>query len=768
MTYFIRCDKILNGIIFPRYERGFLMEKQSMTHNLIEYILTLLDLPENSDANFTSLTGREHQSESDINNFNTAHEVIQFMDEMPGGFLIYHADQDEKIIYANKALLRIFDCSSLKDFRELTGNSFKGIVHYEDLEVVEASIREQIAASQYDLDYVEYRIIRKDGAVRWVEDYGHFIHSPSTGDVFYVFISDATEKREQLQQEKAALLNAKQQETEKLQNLIKEYDKEKKLINQEHLRRLEVIEGLSINYDSILYADLDQNKILPYRLSSRTKRQFDYKYQSCEFLWYISDYVKTWVHPDDRERVLNATTPTYIKKKLSSNKTYYINYRILMEGQTKFLQLRIVNVGKKEQISQIVMGYRRIDEEVLQEMEQKQLLEQALSNANLAIVAKNTFLSNMSHDMRTPLNAIFGYCTLAKQQLDDHQLTQYYLSQIETAGRQLLDLINKVLEIAWSESNDTQITESECDLSAIMQELYDALLPDAMEKNIHFSIDCNQLAHPYVYTDPHKLHQLFRYLIGNAIKYTENDGKVCFTVREAENRANKYAVYQFIVQDTGIGIDKDFLSHVFEPFEREKNTTLSGIHGTGLGLTIAKNIATMLGGDIEVNSNVNEGSVFTVTLQLRIQADPLSHTSSTDITNDSFAHLINKRILLVEDNEINLEIETEILQGLGFLIETAVNGSIAVDMVKKSEPGYFSLVLMDIQMPVMDGYQATMAIRQLPDPELSHIPIIALSANAFESDKQMSMESGMNEHLTKPIDIPILLETVSRFIKHTV
>lgn len=435
-----------------------------------------------------------------------------------------------------------------------------------------------------------------------------------------------------------------------------------------------------------------------------------------------------------------------------------------MEGKTKFLQLRIVNVGNKEQISQVVMGYRRIDEEVLKEMEQKQLLEQALSNANLAIVAKNTFLSNMSHDMRTPLNAIFGFTALAKQHLNDQQFVQHYLDQIDTSSRQLLDLIDKVLEIAWSESNDIHIVESECNLSAIMQEIHDSLLPDAIEKNISFSLDDSGLKHPDIYSDPDKLSHLLRYLLTNAIKYTNSNGKVELIAQESESQPDKYAVYQFIVRDTGIGISKEFLTHVFEPFEREKNTTFSGIHGSGLGLAIAKNIATTLGGDIQVNSTVNKGSTFTVTLRLRIQTDPLLYTAGADITNDSFSYLLDKRILLVEDNEINLEIETEILQGLGFLIETAVNGSIAVDKVKGSTPGYFSLVLMDIQMPVMDGYQAARAIRSLDDSQLAQIPIIALSANAFESDKQMSMESGMNEHLTKPIDIPLLLETITKYI----
>ena len=277
-----------------------------------------------------------------------------------------------------------------------------------------------------------------------------------------------------------------------------------------------------------------------------------------------------------------------------------------------------------------------------------------------------------------------------------------------------------------------------------------------MEKNIAFSLDFSQLTHSNVWSDLEKLRQLLVYLANNAITYTKSDGRVELTAAEVELLPNNYAIYQFTVKDTGIGIGKDFLKHIFEPFEREKNTTFSGIHGTGLSLTIAKNIAAMMGGDIKVDSAVGKGSTFTVTLRLRIQ----DHTQSTASPMGSSPELLPKRILLVEDNMINLEIETEILQGLGFSIDTAANGSIAVEKIANSCPGDYDLILMDIQMPVMDGRLAARKIRSLKNPALAHIPIIALSANAFESDRRLSIESGMNAHLTKPIDIPLLLETI--------
>lgn len=735
------------------------MNEPLFDHNLIEYVLTLLELPENASLDINDIANGHENPDAPFpltaSDIRRAQEIIKFMDEMPGGFLIYHADGNEDIIYANKALLRIFKCDTHKEFKELTGNSFKGIVHPYDLDSVEESIRKQISESQYDLDYVEYRSIRKDGSICWIEDFGHYLEVEGLGGIFYVFLTDATAKKNQYLIERAALIDKKEK---KMQNLIDAYDKEKKLIHQEHLRRLEVIEGLSINYESILYADLDSDKIFPYRLSERTKRQFDNRYHIVSFRWYVSDYVDAWVHPEDRALVLRFTNPEYIRGKLSEKKTYYINYRAIHNEELQYLQLRIVNVGKVDKVTQIVMGYRRVDVEVRREMEQKQLLEDALNKANLAIIAKNTFLSNMSHDLRTPLNAIFGFTALAKQKSTDNDATLAYLKRIGIAGNQLLDLIEKVLEISWSESNDMNITEDECNLSDIIQSVHKSLLNQAEEKDISFTLDFQSLMHPDVYSDPDRLRQVLMYLAHNAITYTNRGGSVALIARELETRPHHYIVYQISVRDNGIGISEEFMKHLFEPFEREKNTTFSGIHGTGLSLAIARNIITMMGGQIEADSTPGEGSTFTVTLRLRVQESPSTADDCEEVLTDL-------KILLVEDNMINLSIETEILRELGFTIETAENGSVAVEKLANSTPGDFDLILMDIQMPVMDGRQATEEIRKLDNPLLANIPIIALSANAFESDKRMSIESGMDAHLTKPMDVTLLMETIAKTMK---
>ncbi len=704
------------------------MNNQKPSYNLIGSLLSLLGALERDGIDVYQAIEEPDRFPAlfDSEKIRTACEIIRFMDEMPGGFLIYRADTEERILYANIALVRIFRCTSREEFRELTGNSFRGMVHPEDLFAVEQSIEEQIAASQYDLDYVEYRIRTRDGQIRWIEDYGHFVHTDSVGDIFYVFLGDATEKK------------------------------------RENLRRLEVIEGLSANYESILYADLDVDSILPYRLSSRIRPWFEDSGHAYRYSSYMAEYLDSWVVPEERSIVARATDPDYIRQKLAESKTYYVNYQILSGRRRQYMQLRIVNVGRTGSVSQIVLGCRVIDDEIRKEMEQNRILEEALGNANLAITAKNAFLSNMSHDMRTPLNAIFGYAGLAKQNLHAPETALSCLNRIESASRQLLDLIEKVLEISWNEANDVPLHETECSLSELLEEVYRAMLPPASDKDIAFLADSSCLIHGDVLCDQEKLRQILLYLTDNAITYTPGGGHVSLSVRELESLPNDYAVYQFISEDTGIGIGKDFLGHIFEPFEREKNTTFSGVHGSGLGLTIARNIVRQMGGTIDVTSSVGQGSMFTVTLRLRIQKQPSATVPEQEVTLEQ---LLGRTLLLVEDNELNMEIETDILTELGFLIEPAENGRIAVEKLKASAPGDYLLVLMDIQMPVMDGREAAMAIRSLPDPALSRIPIIALSANAFESDRRKSIESGMDAHLTKPLDIPLLLETVRKTIQ---
>lgn len=743
------------------------MSNQTNTEqNIIEDILSSLSIISENEPDITLLKQEFPLSslppDSRERTMHTAYQLMKFTEQMPGGFFIYRADDTEQVLYANAAVLRLYGCDTMDEFIQLTGNSFKGMVHPEDLDAVEESIKKQIKESRYDLDYVEYRIIQKNGAVRWIDDYGHFIHNEATGDIFYVFIADATEKKELLQKERESIVMQTLHKEQQFQDLIKGYDKEMDEINQEHLQRLKVIEGLGTDYDSIYYVNLDKNLIQPYRLSYRMAYLFESLEPPYQFAGFDADYIQKWVHPEDRNIVLNATNPDFIREKLSHSRNFHVNYRIVNGSETGHLELHIINVGSDSPISHIVMGYRSIDAEIIQKMEQREMLEYALNQAKSANIAKNTFLSNMSHDLRTPMNAIVGFATLAKNHIEDTEKVKGYINMIEEASNQLLQLINAVLELSRMEAGKIHIKKEQCNLIDIVHEVQSTLLPRASEKNISLSLDISGLKHYIVYSDAEKLtHTLLR-ITNNAVKYTNIGGQITLNISELGEPADNCSKYQFTIKDNGIGISHEFMKHLFEPFEREKNTTISGVHGTGLGLTIVKNTIEMMGGTIEVDSDAGKGSCFTITLTL-----PIHEQATVSFDNNIPAASLRKqhRILIVEDTEINLEIEAALLKDAGFLVDSAVDGRIALEKVQNSEHGYYSLILMDIQMPVMNGYNSAKAIRKIEDPILANIPIIALSANTFDEDRQMSKKCGMNAHLGKPINMPELLETITKTIQ---
>lgn len=699
-------------------------------------------------------------SEMDVSERGGSLEIITLIgriaDEMPGGFFIYRANGDEELIYANTAMLRIFNCNTLEEFRELTGNSFRGIVHPEDLEAVEESIWKQIEKSQYDLDYVEYRIIQKGGEIRWIEDYGHFIQNEKVGDFFCVFAADATEKHlKQLAEQEE-----RRHKEQTLKSQLQEYHEELESVSREHLRRLEVIEGLSNDYESIFYVDLDANTIKTYRASERIGYQFDNQEKARRFEGFASEYIKTWVKTEDQQMLEQALDGEYIRKTLTGRKTFSVIYRIQQDRGEEYLELHVVNVGLAEPISQVVMGVRNVDEKIREDLKQREVLESALHRASAAATVKDTFLSNMSHDMRTPMNAVMGYTALAKKHMDDESKLLGYLNMVEMAGKQMLQLINDVLELSRIETGQKQIQEDKCDLVQMFQKIHADTLPRAAEKRLSLTLDISGLRNTVIYSDKGQLKHLMGRLVSNAVNYTESGGEIAISAEELGGAPAGYGKYRIVVADTGIGMSKEFLEKLFEPFEREKNTTHSGLLGTGLGLTIAKSIVDLLNGRIEVISERGAGSRFIVTFIFR------QESAGSDEVNYGKAvqgrTLERRRILVVEDNAINMEIEAELLQDAGFLTDTAENGSIALEKVTRAMPGYYDLILMDIQMPVMDGYEAAKGIRGLKDPALAGIPIIAISANAFEEDRRKSAESGMNAHIAKPIDVPVLLELIER------
>ena len=679
-----------------------------------------------------------------------SHQLKRFMDWMPGGFFIYRADGGEELLYANEATLRVFGCDTMEELRALTGNSFRGIVHPEDLEAVEKSIREQITSSRYDLDYVEYRIIRKDGAVRWVDDYGHYIRSDA-GDVFCVFISDTTEKRmAQLQRE------------HNLRSRMEAYHQELEGMSEEYLRRLEVIEGLSLDYESIFYIDLDAGTIQTYQISERMEAQFG-QGRTQPFEGFAEEYLERWVCPEDRDRLAVLLTPQGIREALSDKRTFDETYRILKNGESEYLQLHAVNNGEGR-VSKVILGAKSVDELIRGGMRRREVLENALQQATSAVLAKNAFLANMSHDMRTPMNAILGFTALARRSLDETGKAQGYLDMVEASGNQLLKLVNNVLEIARMEAGKVQLTERPGSFTQLAGWADETFRPLAEEKNQTFTVTLEGMEYPNVFADQEKVEEILALFLDNAIKYTPAGGEIGLELRELESANPGYGRYRLTVTDNGPGMEPAFLERLFAPFEREKNTTVSGVPGTGLGLSIAKSLADMLGGEVEVRSEPGKGSAFSITLTLRLAEGWEPHAQAEPARDCGESVFAGGKVLLVEDNELNQEIERELLEAEGFQVDTAGNGLEALERMRGARAGEYAVILMDIQMPVMDGYEATRAIRALPDRSVARVPIVAVSANAFEEDKRRSSESGMNAHIAKPVRIPELMEVIKELL----
>ncbi|MDY6141924.1 MAG: ATP-binding protein [Bacilli bacterium] len=390
-------------------------------------------------------------------------------------------------------------------------------------------------------------------------------------------------------------------------------------------------------------------------------------------------------------------------------------------------------------------------------------LEDAYNKSQSASKAKTSFLFNMSHDIRTPMNAILGFADLIEKHLDEKDKCKMYLQKLKSSSSFLLSLINNILDMARIESGQTEIVESVWNVNNFVSDLVSVFESSIKEKNLKF-IKFMDIKHENVYCDATRLRQIYLNIISNAVKYTPNGGEIKLIIKEIECDKEGYARFQTVVSDTGIGMSKEFLPHIFEEFSREKTTTESRVVGTGLGMPIVKTLVTLMHGTIEVESEQGVGTKFTVTLDHRIARKEEIKVEHEEIKDKDIVSYKGKRILLAEDNELNTEIAVTILEEAGFIVEHAENGQVCVDMIKNAKIGYYDLVLMDIQMPVMDGYKATETIRAINNPRCD-IPIIAMTANAFDEDKRKAYVIGMDGHIAKPINIPQLLETISKVLK---
>lgn len=389
-------------------------------------------------------------------------------------------------------------------------------------------------------------------------------------------------------------------------------------------------------------------------------------------------------------------------------------------------------------------------------------LEKAAQEAQAANVAKTRFLFNMSHDIRTPMNAIIGYAGLLAAHLDERDRALDYLGKIRSSSDFLLSLINYVLEMARIESGKAALKLEPSDINELAASLKAVFDPLADEK--HITTTCTiDIQHPYVRSDQTKVREIILNIISNAIKYTPEGGRVDFTMTELPGETPGTVRYKAVVQDDGIGMSAEYLPHLFEEFSREHTSTESRVIGTGLGLPIVKSLVQLMGGTIDVESTVGKGSTFTVVIPFPVISKE-ELTQQREQPADPAAGLAGKHLLLAEDNDLNAEIALTILQENGMIVNRAEDGIRCLELLGAKPAGYYDAVLMDIQMPRMDGYQAAQAIRTLPDAR-STVPIIAMTANAFEEDKQRAFDAGMNDHISKPISVNALLAALRKNLK---
>ncbi|MEZ3444776.1 MAG: response regulator [Lachnospiraceae bacterium] len=785
--------------------------------------------------------------------------------------ILCHTVDGSRILSVNDAALKILGYTSQEDLVKSGFDMIAASVVEED----RASLRQSILSLQKEGDSVNvaYRVLHDNGDLLHIM--GNIKLMQENGEQFYQrFLLDCTTQRLREEEER--------QENER--------------------RQMELIHALSTDYNLVCFFDLDTSKGTALRKGKCKAQVFDELFTGeLSLEESIGRYIDRCVYEEDREMLRQALSRETLMQKLAEKTTYVVNFRTICHAdneEMRYFQVKTVCAGDWSKHCGIVLGFHSIDEETRSEMEKNTILEDALIQANRANKAKSVFLSNMSHDIRTPMNAIIGFTTLALSRLDHTEQVEGYLKKIMTSSNHLLNLINNVLDMSHIESGKMQLSEQLCSLPEILHGLRNIIQADIHSKQLELYMDAIDVQHENIYCDRLRLNQVLLNLLNNAVKYTTAGGIVSIKVTEKVVAQQGYATYEFQVKDTGIGMSEEFVSHIFEPFEREHNSTISGIQGTGLGMAITKNIVTMMNGTISVISKQNVGSEFTVSFTFRVSSDGMESPLIPELkgcralvvdddfnTCDSVSYMLQQigmraewtlsgkeavlrthqavtrkdcysvyiidwllpdmngievarriqketggnvpiivltaynwediedeareagvtafcskplflselreclhsvtsagqkhrpdglvesapfhaeRLLLVEDNELNQEIAAEILQEAGFEVDIAGNGQVAIDKLKASRPGYYQVILMDVQMPVMNGYEATRAIRGLEDPQLASIPILAMTANAFEEDKQEALRSGMNGHIAKPININNLMNALKNILK---
>ncbi|MGN0368025.1 MAG: ATP-binding protein [Wujia sp.] len=517
---------------------------------------------------------------------------------------------------------------------------------------------------------------------------------------------------------------------------------------------------LSEDYVYLIDVNLETGQEVRYKLSSGDVLE-DWSMGEQSYTYCIRQYAYRYVADYDRERFIEATKLSVLLDVLKGQSDYYIEYDVVVDGKTMQYQGKFTISDDKQFENHMLISIRDITQSTKERNEKEKELADAKRMAESANKAKTTFLFNMSHDIRTPMNAIIGYTNLLENHLDDPEKITKYIQKIRYSSDFLLSLINNVLEMARIESGKVMLDETLWNVEQFNDTLISVFEEQFAQKKITFTRQID-VVHTDVACDALRLKQIYLNILSNAVKYTPEGGSVTMVLKELPCDREGYALYQCSVSDTGIGMSEDFLSHIFEEFTRESTVTDSKIAGSGLGMPIVKKLVELMDGTIDVESRLGRGSTFTVTIPHRIASRRSKEEIRRHVQDYSDVGFEHKRILLAEDNDMNAEIAEEILKSVGVEVERARDGIICVHMVQEAEEHYYDMILMDIQMPNMNGYEASRKIRRLQG-EKAQIPIVAMTANAFEEDKKNALDAGMNGHVAKPIEIPRLMEVLQKY-----
>ncbi|MBE8952469.1 MAG: response regulator [Quinella sp. 1Q7] len=673
-----------------------------------------------------------------------------------------------------------------------------------------------------------------------------------------------------------------------------------KLLSEERRRRRqsEMIQALTADYRLVYHLNLDSDEAVCYRVAPELGAQLNRKQSDVvRFQAAMKHYINEFVTPNDRDELWEFIQPENLRARLAAVDDEIIShrYKMIRYGEEHYMMLRVAKID--EGLHAVGVGFSNVDEQTRESLARNQELAEALAQAQHANASKTVFLSNMSHDIRTPMNAIIGFTNLALRHFDNRNQVRDSLEKVLTSSNHLLGLINDILDMSRIESGRVEVAEQECNLSDLIHNLIHIIQPQITAKQQKFHIDAFKVRNEDVYADQLKVNQVLINILSNAVKYTPSTGSIFFRISQYESDIPGCAKYEFRIKDNGLGMSKEFLKHVFDAFEREETSTKSGIQGTGLGMSITKKMVELMGGDITVESEKDKGSEFTVTLDLKLQHnvkqvaiqelknlralvvdddfntcesvttmlkqmgmrsewttspreavfragralddDPfsayivdwlmpdqngietvrqirrvvgetapviiLTAYDYSDIEQEARAAGVTtfctkplfmsdlknalaraiggqddsagkhddlsatdfsgRRVLLVEDIEVNREIAMAVLTEIGLEVDDADDGTVAVQKFKDSPPNHYDIILMDVQMPTMNGYDATRNIRALNRRDSKTVPIVAMTANAFEEDKENALNAGMNDHLAKPLDIPKLIETLHKYLK---